>query len=88
MEAKPQLTDEQIQALGRAVQAAAEAIQEFVNRVAEIFTAAMKSLSELLARIITAYRRKSLYFKLRSLNVPHVLSYWIAKLMPHRLLLM
>lgn len=88
METNTVITNEMSDELIEVLQTIGNAIQELWNRIIEAVRAVAKFMSEWLYRISIAYRRKVLYFNLRSFHVPHILAYWIAKLMPPRFLMM
>ena len=83
-----QLTAEQIESIGKAFQAIADALRNFWEMIVDAVRKAAKILAEIVARFEGSYHRTLLYYKLRSFHVPHIVAYWIAKLMPRKLLLM
>ena len=88
MEAQYELTDEQKQVIVDAFLAAAEAVREWWERIMEMVREAAKALSAFLESIRVRVQRYQWYLKLRKLYMPAWLAWWIAKLIPRRLLLM
>jgi hypothetical protein len=82
------ITAEQVEAISAAYRAAAVEIKELWELIIEEIRKVAKILSEFLRRIDTAFRRTRLYYRLLSFKIPRIFSYWIARLMPRRLLLM
>jgi hypothetical protein len=82
------ITAEQVEAIGAAFRSAAVEIEKMLELLIDAMHKAGKILSEFLRRLGDAFRRTRLYCRLRSFKIPHIFAYWIARLMPRRLLLM
>ena len=83
-----ELTDDQIEAMKKALQAAADAIRELWECILEAVREAAKALSDFITSIYDAYKRTRIFYKLRSYHIPYSVAWWIAKMIPRRLLLM
>jgi len=83
-----ELTNEQIEAMKKALQAAVNVIREWWEKVLEAIRAAAKVLSDFITSIYDAYKRTRIFYKLRSYHISYSVAWWIAKMIPRQLLLM